>query len=243
MNPQEMQIQSCAVAASIDRNPTRRLVAMVSPEGSLPGSPDAVPGEDVLNTDGPVVVPRLAAGVILVRGGDATLELLLVRRTPKARFMGGVWVFPGGALDPADGDGQDGLRAAATRELREEAAIELPPSAELVAFSRWVTPEALPIRFDTVFFVAPAPDGCAPAVDGEEMVDWRWTTPSDALAASQTKEIMLAFPTAHDIEALARHTNATALIDDARSRPVFTTQPVVVIEDGTATVVIPPRDA
>jgi 8-oxo-dGTP pyrophosphatase MutT (NUDIX family) len=215
---------------------------MVLPEGSLPGSPDAVPGEDVLDMDGPVVVPRLAAGVILVRGGDATLELLLVRRTPKARFMGGVWVFPGGALDPADGDGEDGLRAAAARELREEAAITLPPSAELVAFSRWVTPEGLPIRFDTVFFVAPAPDDCAPAVDGEEMVDWRWTTPAAALTASHAQQIMLAFPTTHDIEALARHPSATALVADARSRPVFATRPVVVVEDGTPTVVSPPRD-
>jgi 8-oxo-dGTP pyrophosphatase MutT (NUDIX family) len=214
---------------------------MVTPDGSPVPAPGGVPGEDVFKADGPIVVPRLAAGVILMRGGDQTLELLLVQRTPKARFMGGVWVFPGGAVDPADGDGEAGLRAAATRELREEAAVTLPPAAELVAFSRWVTPEGLPIRFDTVFFIAPAPENCSPVIDGEEMVDWRWTTPADALAASAAEEIMLAFPTAHDIEGLARHATADAVVADARSRTVFATQPEVVVEDGTATIVIPRR--
>ena len=44
--------------------------------------------------------------MILLRGGRETLEVLLVRRTPEARFMGGVWVFPGGAVDGAEGDGE-----------------------------------------------------------------------------------------------------------------------------------------
>src|SRR5271165_3010764 len=50
---------------------------------------------------------------------------LLVRRTPKARFMGGVWVFPGGAVDAGEGAGDEAHRAAAVRELQEEAGIEL----------------------------------------------------------------------------------------------------------------------
>src|SRR5262249_39955887 len=82
----------------------------------------------------------------------------------RARVMGGVWVFPGGALAAADGDGDVGLRAAAIRELVEETTVALPADAELVAFSRWITPEALPIRFDTVFYVAHAPDDAAPAI-------------------------------------------------------------------------------
>ncbi len=202
----------------------------------------AVPGEDVLSHDGPPVTPRVAAGVILVRGGDTTLDLLMVRRTPNARFMGGVWVFPGGALDAADGDGDDGLRAAALRELGEETTVALPADAELVAFSRWITPEPLPIRFDTVFFVAHAPDDCTPAVDGQEMVDWRWISPADALVAAQAQEMEVAFPTLHDLAGLAEHDSAAALIARSRERRVFPTQPVVVVgDDGTPTVVIPPR--
>ncbi len=32
--------------------------------------------------------------MILLRGGNRRLELLLVKRNPTARFMGGAWVFP-----------------------------------------------------------------------------------------------------------------------------------------------------
>src|SRR5207249_4651499 len=80
------------------------------------------------------------ASVILLRGGRETLKVLLVRRTPEARFMGGVWVFPGGAVDGAEGDGDGAHRAAAIRELREEAAIALDGPDALVKFSRWITP-------------------------------------------------------------------------------------------------------
>jgi 8-oxo-dGTP pyrophosphatase MutT (NUDIX family) len=216
---------------------------MSAPDADPQGLPGGVVAENLADVAATPTSPRLAAGVILVRGGPQTLELLLVRRTLAARFMGGVWVFPGGAVDADDGDGERGRMAAATRELREEASITLPAATELVAFSRWVTPEALRIRYDSVFFLAPAPTDCEPVVDGEEMVDWRWTTPAAALAAFAAQEIVLAFPTAHDLEALSRHASADAAIADARTRSVLTTQPVVVMQDGTATVVIPPRES
>src|SRR2546421_8587578 len=115
------------------------------------------PGEDY--NPGPPTRPRQAATVILLRGGEEDLEVLLVQRTPKARFMGGVWVFPGGAVDADEGDGDDAHRAAAIRELSEEASIVLDDPAELVKFSRWITPAAVKIRFATHFFLAPLPPG------------------------------------------------------------------------------------
>ena len=75
----------------------------------------AGPGEEY--NPGPPTPPRQAATVILLRGGAEDLEVLLVRRTPQARFMGGVWVFPGGAVDAVEGDGDEAHRAAAVREL------------------------------------------------------------------------------------------------------------------------------
>src|SRR3954464_6837370 len=110
------------------------------------------PGEE-LNTSGPAVTPRQAATVILLRGGADTLEVLLVRRTPAARFMGGVWVFPGGAVDTTEGEGDEAHRIAAVRELQEEAGIALEDPAALVKFSRWITPPQVRIRFDTHFFL------------------------------------------------------------------------------------------
>src|SRR6478735_6462281 len=113
------------------------------------------PGTE-LNTGEPAV-PRQAASVILLRGGEDALELLLVQRDPNARFMGGVWVFPGGAVDAHEGEGDAAHRAAAVRELAEEAAIEGIDPDGLVKFSRWITPAMVKIRFDTHFFLAEAP--------------------------------------------------------------------------------------
>ena len=106
------------------------------------------PGETY--NPGPPTPPRQAASVILLRNGtddgsgsaraSGQLELLLVKRTPKARFMGGVWVFPGGAVDAQEGEGDAAHRVAAVRELSEEAAITLDTPEELVKFSRWIAP-------------------------------------------------------------------------------------------------------
>src|ERR1700679_1385019 len=109
--------------------------------------------------------PRQAATVILLRGGARTLEVLLVKRTEKAKFMGGVWVFPGGAVDEADpGSGGEAHRAAAARELTEEAGVVLEDPERLVEFSRWIPPEEVTIRFDTRFFLAELPAGQEPVV-------------------------------------------------------------------------------
>src|ERR1700754_270393 len=97
----------------------------------------------ILN-EGEPTKPRQAATVIVLRGGAERLAGLLVPRTPKAKFMGGAWVFPGGSLDR----GED-HRAAAMRELHEEAGLLLPEAAELVLFARWITPPEVSIRFDT----------------------------------------------------------------------------------------------
>src|ERR1700735_3504264 len=99
---------------------------------STPSDNAAAPGEEY--NPGPATTPRQAASVILLRGGAQRLEVLLVRRTPKARFMGGVWVFPGGAVDSAEGEGEHAHRSAAIRELREEAGVTLAGPGALVRF-------------------------------------------------------------------------------------------------------------
>jgi 8-oxo-dGTP pyrophosphatase MutT (NUDIX family) len=157
--------------------------------------------------------------VIVMRDGPARLELLMVRRTPQARFMAGHWVFPGGAVDAADGEGQPGLRAAAVRELEEEAAVVLAANAELVPFARWITPAQSPIRFDTWFFLAAAPAGAAdPRVDGVEIVDFRWLTAADALAAAAAGDFELAFPTQKQLELLGSFGSAVEALAYARER-------------------------
>jgi 8-oxo-dGTP pyrophosphatase MutT (NUDIX family) len=201
------------------------------------GSERAGPGEEY--NPGPPVRPRQAASVIVLRGGAQALELLLVRRTPKARFMGGVWVFPGGAVDAVEGDGDDAHRAAAIRELREEAAVELSEPGELVKFSRWITPAAVQIRFDTHFFLAAMPAGQEPRVDGEECVDLGWFTPAGALEAHAAGEIMLVFPTIKHLEQLGEFATVQELLAYARGRNVQPIEPRVVVEGEVARILLP----
>ncbi|HEY1538371.1 MAG TPA: NUDIX hydrolase [Solirubrobacteraceae bacterium] len=192
-----------------------------------PQATDARPDEE---RDRPAVAhPRQSASVIVLRDGDpgGGLRVLLVRRSPQQRFMGGYWVFPGGAVDPHEGVGEAAHRRAAVRELREEASIDAIAPGELVAFSRWITPEQLPIRFETHFFLVRAPAGARARVDGSECVDLRWDTPRALLAAQQAGEIELAPPTSRQLEQLSGFASAAALLDHARAHDVRPLRPVV----------------
>jgi len=201
--------------------------------------PDERPGPGEEYNAGPPTPPRQAATVILLRGGSESLELLLVKRTPRARFMGGVWVFPGGAVEQAEGDDDRAHRAAAVRELHEEAGVELPGAGELVKFSRWITPAEVQTRFDTHFFLASLPPGQEARVDGEECVEHGWFTPAAALAAHRAGEILLVFPTIKHLEQLSPFASATELLEHARGRVVEPVQPRVVVEGEVARVLLP----
>jgi 8-oxo-dGTP pyrophosphatase MutT (NUDIX family) len=205
---------------------------------STPGDSERLAAGEEYNA-GPATPPRQAATVILLRGGTEKLEVLLVRRTPKARFMGGVWVFPGGAVDAHEGDGDEAHRTAAIRELREEAAITLDDPAALVKFSRWITPAAVKIRFDTHFFLAPLPEGQQPKVDGEECVDLGWFAPQAALEAHGEEKIVLVFPTIKHLEQLSGFSSVEELLAYARERDVQPVQPKVIVEGEVARVLLP----
>ena len=47
------------------------------------------------------LTPRPAATVILLRAASE-VEVLVIRRHENLAFMGGMWVFPGGALAQSD---------------------------------------------------------------------------------------------------------------------------------------------
>jgi 8-oxo-dGTP pyrophosphatase MutT (NUDIX family) len=193
------------------------------------GTLDAVTTGEELNT-GEVTEPRQAATVIVLRGGGETLEVLLVRRNPEARFMGGAWVFPGGAVD-----GGEDHRVAGVREVAEEAGIELPEPAALLLFSRWITPPQVTIRFDTRFYLVAAPEGAEARPDGGETVDVGWYAPRAALDAG----IELVFPTIKTLEALAGFGSAGELLAWADDREVEPIEPMVVIEGEVARIVLP----
>lgn len=79
--------------------------------------------------------PRASTTVCVLREHNGVMEVLMVRRSPTARFMGGAWVFPGGVVDEADsssraaalvagvGRAELGWVAAGLRELVEEVGV------------------------------------------------------------------------------------------------------------------------
>ena len=179
-----------------------------------------------------------AATVVIIRDRSEGCEVLLVRRSAQLSFHGGAWVFPGGRVDAADYGGGDDIfaaaRQAAVREAREEAGLEL-RSHELVAISRWVTPVQLPKRFDTWFFAAVGTDAPV-AVDGGEIHDHQWMSPTEALAAQRAGEIELPPPTFVTITAIAPHATARAALAALGRDPVEVFEPrLVPIEGGAVT--------
>ena len=239
MNPQDWHIHCCCVetltaAASVaTAAPPSRGAGHVAtvPPVRIDRPP---PGEDL--NRGEETTPRPAASVILLRDGSAdAVEALLVRRNPEARFMGGVWVFPGGAVHAGDG----GPGGAAVRELREEAGVSLRGVEALVPFSRWITPAEVRVRFDTWFYLAAAPAGAEPVCDGAECVDVRWIAPATALELARRDELQLVFPTIKQLEQLAGCGSVGEALAAARTREVVPILPRVVVDGDAARVVLP----
>jgi 8-oxo-dGTP pyrophosphatase MutT (NUDIX family) len=263
---------------------------------------------------------RPAATVMLVRddpsGGADPLQVLMLRRNLDSKFVGGAYVFPGGAVDPADGGpeadafcaGRSDAEASALmdidsgglaywvavlRECFEEAGVLLaykagtdgsggPASlsfadpadeARFVAhraelndgsrrfldicaeeqlmlavdrvhyFAHWVTPLGAPRRYDTRFFVAPAPEDQSPVNDAAETIADEWVSPHEALRRHREGEIDIIFPTIRNLQAIGRFPTSATLLAAAQEHEERV--PLVVprvIADGRGMRIVLPGD-
>ena len=161
--------------------------------------------------------PRPAASLILLR--EAPLEVLMLRRNPRASFAPDFWVFPGGVVEEQDGGD---FRATAVRETFEETGIALDDVNQLTWTSRWITPVGSPKRFDTYFFLAKAPHSNV-TIDNAEVVDHIWIQPADAL-----KQLKMIFPTIKNLEAILGFDSADALIASRKGAVIEPVQPILV---------------
>lgn len=165
-----------------------------------------------------------AATVVLLREGTSGFEVLLMQRAAELAFHGGAWVFPGGRVDAADHIDADMVRVAkqaGARETHEEAGVAIDPDT-LVPLSHWTTPEGRSRRFATWFFIAELSPESVVRIDGSEMRDHRWLTPTDALIAHAANELELPPPTFVTLSELVRHRDVRSVLEDARQQaPTF----------------------
>ncbi|NLA35179.1 MAG: NUDIX domain-containing protein [Actinobacteria bacterium] len=165
-------------------------------------------------TNGPEAVA--AATVILARPNDIDEpEILMLKRNSRLDFAGGLWVFPGGRIDPEDFDPAqpDNLRIAerraAAREAAEEAGLDLDP-LRMKRISHWTPPPTAHKRFSTAFFIAEAPRGTV-VIDDGEIHDHRWATAAQVLAEHDDHGIELAPPTFITLSELAKYPTVSDL--------------------------------
>ncbi len=148
--------------------------------------------------------PIAAASLILLRDGAAGLEVLMTQRRPDASFAAGALVFPGGKVDPGDGDvPAQALRAAAVREAIEECGIRVDHQA-LVPFAHWITPADRPKRFDTWFFAARTPQDQIAKASPDEVTELVCTTPALLLAGAAAGHHSLVLATHMNLLKLCR---------------------------------------
>lgn len=200
----------------------------------------------------------------------------MVRRPMTARFMPGVWVFPGGAVDTGDTEAPESFggnrpgsewKVAALRELIEETGLwlttegtESAPLTEdafgvveaseftldqdaLIYFSNWVTPAVFPIRFDTRFFLAVADPAAEAFVNGDELIDLAWVTPSEALKSEATGDWDVAFPTRKTLELLDSESSVAALADRLRRvDAVLSVEPRLHVGEHDVQILLPDDD-
>ncbi len=110
---------------------------------------------------------------------------------------------------------------------------------ELVPYAHWITPEGMPKRFDTWFFLAAAPPYQLCAHDGKESTDSIWVSPREALAGGETGRFKLPFPTTRNLIKLGKQSNVKAALDDSRGRSIVTVMPVMTRLNGGRQLRIP----
>lgn len=248
--------------------------------------------------------PRSSSAVMLLRESASGPEVFMVRRVIQSDFMPDVYVFPGGSVQPddvvaeqtpglcrevppgkVDPEGRTapgaGVRAAAIRELFEEAGVLLADQGErtlafteenmarfatyrqafherrgslvemarregltlasdrLNYFAHWITPEGMPKRFDTHFFITTAPEEQEAAHDRLETSEGLWIAPAEALARAERNEFPIVFATIHQLHDLAAFRSVAEALQATSTTPVRTRAPILVERDGQFHVHLP----
>jgi len=164
------------------------------------------------------------AGILLAYRADGTL-LSLGDPDEERRFVEHRRAMNAGELSMAELCERESLTLACDR---------------VFYFAHWITPEGPPRRYDTRFFLAPAPPEQAPVHDAAETIASMWVRPGEALARHEAKEIELVLPTMRNLRAIGRFPTCAALLEDvARQASVPTVAPRLLTDEYGTRIVLP----
>lgn len=113
---------------------------------------------------------------------------------------------------------------------------------ELLHWAHWITPEAMPKRFTTHFFIAPMPPEQEATYDRIETSDGVWISPADALAGSERGEFPLVFATIHQLRELSTLDSLAAARRRYAETPPRTIMPRVVRREGRVVILHPDEE-
>ena len=175
---------------------------------------------------------RSASTVVLLRDTNNGMETGMLKRNKELIFAGGLWVFPGGAVEKNDIESADGdivlaARIAAAPEAEEESGL-LPDTENMLHLSHWTTPVVELKRFETWIYATPLARDANVAIDGSEIHDFVWIRVQDAVAQHEAGEFGMLPPTYITLLSLLRYATTAEItageheIPPPYVSPVFT---------------------
>jgi 8-oxo-dGTP pyrophosphatase MutT (NUDIX family) len=187
--------------------------------------------------DGDAGAEDRAYRIAAIREAFEESGLLLARRAA-SRGPGAPFAAPGD-FDTVFAE-RDAIAAGKASFLAaiERAGLVLALDA-LTFYAHWITPEGLPKRFDTRFYIAEAPDAQEALCDGSETVDACWIAPQQALADMRAKKRTIIFPTRLNLELLGKSASAAEALAASRARKIVEVLPRITRVDGVQMLNIP----
>jgi 8-oxo-dGTP pyrophosphatase MutT (NUDIX family) len=205
------------------------------------------PGGKVDPSDRDPSLSKAARGLDGLTSDEAASRIGAIRETFEeagvllAREHGSDDLLPAERLRALEDRYRDTIHTQATSltEMVEREQLELACDV-LVPFAHWITPEFMAKRFDTHFFLVPAPANQLALHDGVESVDSVWTTVDAALESARDGSRTIIFPTRLNLQKLGQSEDVGAAIDAARRNPIATVLPTLSKDaDGNATIHLP----
>lgn len=169
---------------------------------------------------------KLASTIMLARDHQGQLEVLLLKRNKALAFAGGLWVFPGGKIEPSEiEEGENDLAAAklaAVRETKEESNLDIDLNS-LVFFRHWTTPIAEPRRYSTWFFFGGVKNAESEVqIDDSEIKKHLWINPQKALDKLRSGALAMMPPTIMSLQLIRKCNSVKEVYDQLQDiEPIF----------------------